>query len=148
MSLIARNHAFHRGTTIYEPDLDDVLKQCCCKNLFFGIDVEKHVYDFDIGFVSVNTRTITCSLGAGSAAEESTIPIKTAEAIEKRIKFCQIRNSFQPSDISVTVEMMPFSWGSDADCNITMADEGCNLSRVHNLIALEVAPQYLLIPEI
>ncbi|KAG2535112.1 hypothetical protein PVAP13_9NG048300 [Panicum virgatum] len=91
---------------IYEPGLDDVVKQCRGKNLFFSTDVEKHVAEADIIFVSVNTPTKTRGLGAGKAAdltywesaarmiadvsksdkivvEKSTVPVKTAEAIEK-----------------------------------------------------------------
>ncbi|KAA8529362.1 hypothetical protein F0562_033839 [Nyssa sinensis] len=91
---------------IYEPGLDDVVKQCRGKNLFFSTDVEKHVSEADIIFVSVNTPTKTQGLGAGKAAdltywesaarmiadvsksdkivvEKSTVPVKTAEAIEK-----------------------------------------------------------------
>ncbi|BBH00254.1 UDP-glucose 6-dehydrogenase family protein [Prunus dulcis] len=91
---------------IYEPGLDDVVKQCRGKNLFFSTEVEKHVGEADIVFVSVNTPTKTTGLGAGKAAdltywesaarmiadvsksskivvEKSTVPVKTAEAIEK-----------------------------------------------------------------
>ncbi|XP_021761535.1 UDP-glucose 6-dehydrogenase 3-like [Chenopodium quinoa] len=91
---------------IYEPGLDEVVKQCRGKNLFFSTDVEKHVREADIVFVSVNTPTKTRGLGAGKAAdltywesaarmiadvavsdkivvEKSTVPVKTAEAIEK-----------------------------------------------------------------
>jgi UDPglucose 6-dehydrogenase len=91
---------------IYEPGLDDVVKQCRGRNLFFSNDIEKHVAEADIIFVSVNTPTKTCGLGAGKAAdltywesaarmiadvaksdkivvEKSTVPVKTAEAIEK-----------------------------------------------------------------
>ncbi|KAK4366606.1 hypothetical protein RND71_014486 [Anisodus tanguticus] len=81
---------------IYEPGLEDVVKEY----------VEKHVREADIVFVSVNTPTKTRGLGAGKAAdltycesaarmiadvsksdkivvEKSTVPVKTAEAIEK-----------------------------------------------------------------
>ncbi|KAL3511061.1 hypothetical protein ACH5RR_030462 [Cinchona calisaya] len=91
---------------IYEPGLDDVVKQCRGKNLFFSTNVEKHVAEADIVFVSVNTPTKSQGLGAGKAAdltywesaarmiadvsksakivvEKSTVPVKTAEAIEK-----------------------------------------------------------------
>ncbi|KAL2935473.1 UDP-glucose 6-dehydrogenase 1 [Bienertia sinuspersici] len=54
---------------IYEPGLDDVVKQCRGKNLFFSTDVEKHVREADIVFVSVNTPTKTRGLGAGKAAD-------------------------------------------------------------------------------
>ncbi|KAF2311218.1 hypothetical protein GH714_020989 [Hevea brasiliensis] len=90
---------------IYEPGLDEVVKQCRGNNLFFSTDIEKHVFEADIIFVSVNTPTKTRGLGAGKAAdltywesaarmiadvsksnkivEKSTVPVKTAEAIEK-----------------------------------------------------------------
>lgn len=91
---------------IYEPGLEDVVKQCRRRNLFFSTDIEKHVAEADIVFVSVNTPTKTQGLGAGKAAdltywesaarmiadvsksnkivvEKSTVPVKTAEAIEK-----------------------------------------------------------------
>lgn len=91
---------------IYEPGLEEVVKQCRGKNLFFSTNVEKHVSEADIIFVSVNTQTKTRGLGAGKAAdltywesaarmiadvsksdkivvEKSTVPVKTAEAIEK-----------------------------------------------------------------
>ncbi|PKI77954.1 hypothetical protein CRG98_001574 [Punica granatum] len=91
---------------IYEPGLDEVVQQCRGRNLFFSTNVEKHVSEADIIFVSVNTPTKTRGLGAGKAAdltywesaarmiadvaksdkivvEKSTVPVKTAEAIEK-----------------------------------------------------------------
>ncbi|CAL9121486.1 unnamed protein product [Musa textilis] len=91
---------------IYEPGLDDVVKQCRGRNLFFSTEIEKHIGQADIVFVSVNTPTKTRGLGAGKAAdltywesaarmiadvaksdkivvEKSTVPVKTAEAIEK-----------------------------------------------------------------
>ncbi|KVH96190.1 UDP-glucose 6-dehydrogenase 1 [Cynara cardunculus var. scolymus] len=91
---------------IYEPGLDEVVKKCRGKNLFFSNEVEKNVAEADIVFVSVNTPTKTSGLGAGKAAdltywesaarmiadvsksskivvEKSTVPVKTAEAIEK-----------------------------------------------------------------
>ncbi|KAF0934252.1 hypothetical protein E2562_023613 [Oryza meyeriana var. granulata] len=91
---------------IYEPGLDEVVKECRGRNLFFSTDVERHVAEADIIFVSVNTPTKNRGLGAGKAAdltywesaarmiadvsksdkivvEKSTVPVKTAEAIEK-----------------------------------------------------------------
>ncbi|KAH7652378.1 UDP-glucose 6-dehydrogenase eukaryotic type protein [Dioscorea alata] len=91
--------------TIYEPGLEDVVKKCRGVNLFFSTDTEKHISEADIVFVSVNTPTKTRGLGAGKApdltywesaarmiadvaksdkimVEKSTVPVKTAEAIE------------------------------------------------------------------
>lgn len=96
---------------IYEPGLDEVVKACRGRNLFFSTDVNKHVSEGDVIFVSVNTPTKTKGLGAGMAAdltywesaarniakvskgykiivEKSTVPVKTAEAVEKVLKSC------------------------------------------------------------
>jgi len=54
---------------IYEPGLDEVVKACRGKNLFFSSDVEKHVAEADIVFVSVNTPTKTRGLGHGKSAD-------------------------------------------------------------------------------
>ncbi|XP_027330940.1 UDP-glucose 6-dehydrogenase 1-like [Abrus precatorius] len=95
-----------KNLPIYEPGLEEVVKQCRGRNLIFSTDVEKHVHEADIIFVSVNTPTKTRGLGAGKAAdltywesaarmiadvsksnkivvEKSTVPVRTAEAIEK-----------------------------------------------------------------
>ncbi|KAI3440580.1 UDP-glucose 6-dehydrogenase [Psidium guajava] len=103
---------------IYEPGLEEVVKQCRGRNLFFSSAVEKHVSEADIIFVSVNTPTKTRGLGAGKAAdltywesaarmiadvsksdkivvEKSTVPVKTAEAIEKILTHNSKGISFQ-----------------------------------------------------
>ncbi|GMI68288.1 UDP-glucose dehydrogenase 2 [Hibiscus trionum] len=104
---VSRIAAWNSDTLpIYEPGLDEVVKKCRGKNLFFSTGVEKHVSEADIVFVSVNTPTKTQGLGAGKTAdltywesaarmiadvsksnkivvEKSTVPVKTAEAIEK-----------------------------------------------------------------
>jgi UDPglucose 6-dehydrogenase len=54
---------------IYEPGLDEVVQACRGKNLFFSTDVEKHVAEADLVFVSVNTPTKTRGLGHGKAAD-------------------------------------------------------------------------------
>lgn len=101
---------------IYEPGLDDVVKAARGRNLFFSNDVKRHVGEADIVFVSVNTPTKTRGVGAGKAAdlaywegaarmiasvsktskivvEKSTVPVKTAEAIEKVLR----RNCSDPA---------------------------------------------------
>ncbi|CAK0780677.1 UDP-glucose 6-dehydrogenase 1 [Coccomyxa viridis] len=101
---------------IYEPGLDDVVKAARDRNLFFSTDTHKHVAEGDIIFVSVNTPTKTRGVGAGKAAdltywegaarmiasvstsskivvEKSTVPVKTAEAIEKVLR----RNCADPN---------------------------------------------------
>lgn len=102
----SRIDAWNSGNLpIYEPGLDDVVKQCRGRNLFFSTDVAGGIREADIVFVSVNTPTKTYGLGAGRAAdlryvesvartiadvsegfkiivEKSTIPVKTAETIK------------------------------------------------------------------
>ncbi len=89
---------------IFEPGLDELVKQTRGKNLFFHTDLPTAIKEADIIFVSVNTPTKTFGIGAGKAAdlqylenvarmiyehsftdkivvEKSTLPVRTAEAI-------------------------------------------------------------------
>ncbi|ROT67491.1 UDP-glucose 6-dehydrogenase [Penaeus vannamei] len=89
---------------IYEPGLDDVVKECRGKNLFFSCDIEKGIKEADLIFISVNTPTKTFGIGKGRAAdlkfveacarkiaevaeghkivvEKSTVPVRAAESI-------------------------------------------------------------------
>lgn len=91
---------------IFEPGLDDVVKESRGKNLFFSTEVDKHILEADIIFICVNTPTKTYGVGAGSASdmtyieacarqiadvskggkivvEKSTLPVKTAESLKK-----------------------------------------------------------------
>ena len=91
---------------IYEPGLDEVVKEARGRNLFFSTDVEKGIREADIIFVSVNTPTKMFGHGAGCAAdlqywekcarqilevstsnkivvEKSTLPVRTAAAMER-----------------------------------------------------------------
>jgi len=91
---------------IYEPGLDEIVKKARSRNLFFSTDIEKGIIESDIIFVSVNTPTKTFGVGAGMAAdlqywektarqildcakspkiivEKSTLPVKTARAMER-----------------------------------------------------------------
>lgn len=107
---------------VYEPGLDKIVKKTRGKNLFFAKDIENQIKENDIIFVSVNTPTKTYGAGADMAAdlqywektarqilkysrsskiviEKSTLPVKTALAMEKilssgkgRIKFEVLSN--------------------------------------------------------
>ena len=91
---------------IYEPGLAEVVRQTRGRNLFFSTDINRHIAEADIIFVSVNTPTKTFGQGAGRAAdlqywektarqilensssskivvEKSTLPVRTAEAMER-----------------------------------------------------------------
>ncbi|MFC1467281.1 UDP-glucose 6-dehydrogenase [Verrucomicrobiota bacterium] len=94
---------------IYEPGLDEVVKEARGRNLFFSTEVDKGIEENDIIFVSVNTPTKTFGHGAGCAAdlqywelcarrilensksdkiviEKSTLPVRTAAAMERILK--------------------------------------------------------------
>ena len=91
---------------IYEPGLDEVVKEALGRNLFFSTEVDQAIVSADIVFVSVNTPTKTFGEGAGFASdlqywelcarrikevsttdkiivEKSTLPVRTAEAMER-----------------------------------------------------------------
>ncbi|MEA2069165.1 MAG: nucleotide sugar dehydrogenase, partial [Verrucomicrobiota bacterium] len=91
---------------IYEPGLLEVVQEARGRNLFFSTDVDQAIRDADIVFVSVNTPTKTFGEGAGCASdlqywelcarrikevstsdkiivEKSTLPVRTAEAMER-----------------------------------------------------------------
>lgn len=89
---------------IYEPGLDEVVKSCRGKNLFFSTDIAGAIKACDIIFVGVNTPTKTFGEGAGYASdlqyweaaartisqeancdkivvEKSTLPVRTADSM-------------------------------------------------------------------
>lgn len=91
---------------IYEPGLKEIVLQARGRNLFFSTEIDRHIAEADIIFVSVNTPTKTFGEGAGRAAdlqywektarqilensssskivvEKSTLPVRTAEAMER-----------------------------------------------------------------
>jgi UDPglucose 6-dehydrogenase len=91
---------------IYEPGLEEVVRCARGRNLFFSTEIDRHIKEADIIFVSVNTPTKTFGQGAGKAAdlqywektarqilenssspkivvEKSTLPVRTAHAMER-----------------------------------------------------------------
>jgi len=91
---------------IFEPGLDEVVKKTRGNNLFFSAEIERGIQEAQIIFVSVNTPTKTFGQGAGRAAdlqywektarqilacsndskivvEKSTLPVRTASAMER-----------------------------------------------------------------
>ena len=91
---------------IYEPGLTEIVQKTREVNLFFSTEIKRHIAEADIIFVSVNTPTKTFGRGAGKAAdlqywektarqilenstrskivvEKSTLPVRTAHAMEK-----------------------------------------------------------------
>ncbi len=91
---------------IFEPGLLDVVREARGRNLSFSTDIAAGIREADIIFVSVNTPTKTFGHGAGMASdlqywektayeivahsdrakiivEKSTLPVRTAEAMER-----------------------------------------------------------------
>jgi UDPglucose 6-dehydrogenase len=91
---------------IYEPGLDEIVKGTRGRNLFFTSDVDAAIRESEMIFVSVNTPTKTCGIGAGRAAnlknwelaarniakvadgpkiviEKSTLPVRTAHSMRR-----------------------------------------------------------------
>lgn len=89
---------------IYEPGLEDVVRQARGRNLFFSTSVDEAIGEAQLIFVSVNTPTKKSGVGAGFAAdlnyvelatrsiakiatsskivvEKSTVPCRTAESM-------------------------------------------------------------------
>jgi UDPglucose 6-dehydrogenase len=115
----ARIDAWNSDTLpIYEPGLDDVVRSARGRNLFFSTDVRGAIRIADIIFVSVGTPTKMYGVGAGRAAdlryiesaarliaeeadgpkiivEKSTIPVKTAEAIQTILRANSKNGQFQ-----------------------------------------------------
>ena len=54
---------------IYEPGLEDVVRQARGRNLFFSTNIDKAIREADLIFVSVNTPTKKSGVGAGFAAD-------------------------------------------------------------------------------
>ncbi|TAN37712.1 MAG: UDP-glucose 6-dehydrogenase [Verrucomicrobia bacterium] len=91
---------------IYEPGLAEVVRATLNRNLFFSTDVARSIAEADIIFVSVHTPTKQFGQGAGRASdlqyyekaarqilecsksdkiivEKSTLPVRTAEAMDR-----------------------------------------------------------------
>ncbi len=54
---------------IYEPGLENVVKEARGRNLFFSTSIDKAIQEADLIFVSVNTPTKKSGVGAGYAAD-------------------------------------------------------------------------------
>ena len=101
----AWNDADLNNLPIYEPGLDEVVNEARGRNLFFSTEIDKAIDEAQMIFISVNTPTKTYGAGKGMAAdlkyieicarqiakvaksdkiivEKSTLPVKTAEAIQ------------------------------------------------------------------
>ena len=98
---------------VFEPGLDEIIKRTRNNNLSFSCDVEGHIKNAQIVFISVNTPTKEKGIGAGQASnlkfveacarkvaqnavghtiviEKSTLPVRTAEVIQNILEAAQI----------------------------------------------------------
>jgi UDPglucose 6-dehydrogenase len=67
---------------IYEPGLEEVVREARGRNLFFSTDVDKGILEADLIFVSVNTPTKKSGVGAGFAADLNYIELATRRIAE------------------------------------------------------------------
>ena len=103
---------------VYEPGLSKVVKEARGRNLFFSTDVNKHIEQADMIFISVNTPTKKSGKGKGYAAdlkyvescakqiaeisktdkiivEKSTVPVRTSEKIKEILRLNNSDVDFQ-----------------------------------------------------
>ena len=103
---------------IYEPGLDEIVKEARGRNLSFSTNVDQGIDQAEMVFISVNTPTKTFGVGAGRAAnleyvekcarqiarvstghkivvEKSTLPVRTAEAVKRILSSGETKASFQ-----------------------------------------------------
>lgn len=103
--IAAWNDADLSKLPVYEPGLDEVVKEARGRNLFFSTEVDKAIDEAQMIFISVNTPTKMYGSGKGMAAdlkyielcarqiarvstsdkivvEKSTLPVRTAEAVK------------------------------------------------------------------
>ena len=103
---------------VYEPGLSKVVKEARGRNLFFSTNVNTHIEQADMIFISVNTPTKTSGEGKGYAAdlkyveacakqiaevsktdkivvEKSTVPVRTSEKIKQILRLNNSDVNFQ-----------------------------------------------------
>ena len=94
---------------VYEPGLQSIVEHTRGKNLFFSTNIDHHIQEADIIFISVNTPTKDYGSGAGQAAdlrfvescarriaeagggdkivvEKSTVPVRTAQMVNEILR--------------------------------------------------------------
>jgi len=100
---------------IYEPGLEDVVREARGRNLFFSTEIDNAIKEADLIFISVNTPTKTYGIGKGKAAdlkyiescarnvarvatgrkiivEKSTVPVRCCQSIRAIIEANKTEN--------------------------------------------------------
>ena len=126
--IVSWNHKNLLELPIFEPGLEELITKTRNRNLFFSSNLKKAIESADIIFISVNTPTKKKGLGAGKSSdlkwveasarevakyarghtivvEKSTLPVRTAEVIEKILNSAK-RNS-KREEISFSVLSNP-----------------------------------------
>jgi UDPglucose 6-dehydrogenase len=103
------NHVSFFSPHLSQPGLEEVVKKCRGRNLFFSTDLETAIREAEMIFISVNTPTKVSGNGKGRAAdlkhvegcarlianisksskivvEKSTVPVRAAESIMHILK--------------------------------------------------------------
>ena len=116
--IAAWNDADLSKLPVYEPGLDALIAETRGRNLHFSTEVDAAIASADMVFISVNTPTKTRGFGAGKASdlrwveacarqvarsaqghtivvEKSTLPVRTAEAIQTILAASQQKPSHQ-----------------------------------------------------
>lgn len=111
---------------VFEPGLDEVVRQCRGRNLFFSTDIDSAIKEADLIFVSVNTPTKTSGVGKGFAAdlhyveastrriasvatsskiivEKSTVPCRTAASMRTIL---ESNSSFAPDGTPISFQIL------------------------------------------
>ncbi len=107
-----------KNLPVYEPGLSKIVKEARGRNLFFSTNVNKHIEQSDMIFISVNTPTKLSGKGKGYAAdlkyveacakqiaeasksnkiivEKSTVPVRTSEKIKEILMSNNLDVDFQ-----------------------------------------------------
>ena len=63
------NHNDLSNLPIYEPGLEEIVKECRGRNLHFSTDIPANIKKADMIFISVNTPTKVKGIGAGQALD-------------------------------------------------------------------------------
>ena len=116
--IAAWNSKDFKNLPVFEPGLSEVVKETRGRNLNFSTDINKHIEQADMIFISVNTPTKTSGKGKGYAAdlkyveacakqiakisntdkiivEKSTVPVRTSEKIKEILKSNNSKVNFQ-----------------------------------------------------
>ena len=119
-----------KSLPIFEPGLEQIVRNVRGKNLFFSTDVQSAIKNADIIFISVNTPIKSKGIGAGEASdlrwvessareismfakghtivvEKSTLPVRTAEIIKSILESSHSKSDTDQLDKTFSVLSNP-----------------------------------------